>query len=86
MVDRRLVHTSGDVVLVMADDGSVRGWRVLEDGALEEVDPALASIKVERLASVKVERRGEHVNCEHDPGGRYGDPMATMLCSPATPD
>lgn len=39
---RHLIHTHGDLILVMGTDGQVRGYEVEADGSLTEVRPALA--------------------------------------------
>ncbi len=39
---KHLIHTSGDLVLTLSDDGRVQGWQVEADGTLAEVDPAVA--------------------------------------------
>ena len=44
MVTRVLVHSVGDVVLVMAADGHIRGHRVATDGGMAAVDPAGADV------------------------------------------
>jgi hypothetical protein len=39
MAVKHLIHTLGDVVMVMAENGSVRAYIVQRDGSLEERTP-----------------------------------------------
>lgn len=43
MPQNYLLHTPGDVVLVMAARGNVRAYRVQDDGSVREVDAGRAT-------------------------------------------
>lgn len=59
MAVRHLIHTTGDVVLVMGEDGAVRAYIARRDGSLEErtpVDLLAYAVRTGRAEEIEVSR------------------------------